>query len=102
MHTEDTMIKRRNIFTVIALFCACSLIFPVSIFAQDEGADAAGSGTKGAEMAGAEAGKQTKAGISTGTVIWGTVAIAVIAGGILALAGGSSGGGSSVTTTQHH
>jgi len=96
------MIKRRKIFTVIALFCACSLIFPVSIFAQDEGADAAGSGTKGTELAGAEAGKETKAGISTGTIAWGTVAVALIVGGILALAGGGGGGSSSVTTTQHH
>jgi hypothetical protein len=97
------MIKRRKYYSVIALICALTLIFPVSIFAQDEGADAAGTGTKGADIAGAEAGKETKAGISTGTIIWGTVALALIAGGILALAGGGGGGGgSSVTTPPHH
>jgi hypothetical protein len=52
-------------------------------------------------MAGAEAGKETKAGISTGTIIWGTVALALIAGGIIAIAGGGSSGGGGTSTSNH-
>jgi hypothetical protein len=53
-------------------------------------------------MAGAEAGKETKAGISTGTIIWGTVALALIAGGIIAIAGGGGGGGGGGSSTTNH
>jgi len=92
------MIKLRRYCTVIVIFCIISLIFPVSIFAQTEGADAAGSGTAGADIAGAEAGKEAKAGISTGTIVWISVGIALVAGGIIAAAGGGGGGG---TTSGH-
>ena len=100
-HKVITMIKRRKYYTAIAFICALTLIFPVTIFAQDEGADAAGTDTKGADIAGAEAGKETKAGISTGTIIWGTVALALIAGGIIAIAGGGSSGGGGTSTSNH-
>ena len=92
------MIKLRKSYTALAVFCAISLIFPVSIFAQDTGVDAAGSGAAGADIAGAEAGKETKAGISKGTIIWASVGLALVAGGILALAGGGGGGGGGSTS----
>ena len=101
MHTEDMMIKRRKYFYRYRSFLRVQFNFSVSIFAQDEGADAAGSGTKGENWRVQKQVKRPKPA-PDGTTLGCTVAVASTVGGILALAGGGGGGGSSVTTPQHH